>query len=331
MCRLVLGHAEPSDSLAPQIYEVVAYRLSHDDPYDRRALVSILSYECRRVRRIPEAMVAVLDRLKATSDDTRRLICARHEFLACATSGEQQEFLQLLSTNNDILDVNVVGEISSLTWPEATQEQLWHCVLTRLLSEDGSSWWRRTSIAQTLTTWARTPDQRIQIMDRLAELLIRLASDSTALHAGRGNLLSGKKAELPDSGLDTNLGKFVLFVRGRGLPEAVLRDAHEALAERAAVAATLRERAALLECAGALLPDEAKTAADTERALALLHAARTTDDGAEPASTPAVLADDPGSRRHRDMARTTKLRPAEEGAAGCLRIRLVLLSAAPHG
>lgn len=282
MCRLVLGHTAPCDSPAPEIYEVVAYRLSHqDDPSHRRALVSILTDECRRVGRIPEPMVAVVDRLKATNDEIRRLICSRYEFLGCATPSEQHEFLQLLSTNNDILDLTAVGEITRLTWPEATQERLWNCLLTRLLSaEGGSSWWRRTSIAKTLVTWARTPDQRAQIMAQLADLLGRLASDSTALHDGRGNVPVGKKADLPASGLDTNLGKFVLFARGCDLPPAVLRDAHDALAESAAVAATLGERAALVECAGALLPDEMKTVEDTERALALLHAARTPDDGA---------------------------------------------------
>jgi SEFIR domain/NACHT domain len=280
MCQLVLGHTTPSDGLAPQIYEVVAYRLSReDDPTYQRVLVSILTDECRRTERIPESMLPVLDRLKATSDETRRLICARYEFFGCATEGEQAEFLELLSTNNDILGSTEVHEIGRLSWPEATQEQLWSCVLTRLSSENGT-WWRRTSLAETLTSWARTPDQRAQLTERLAELLVSgLPSDSAALRDSRGLGLMSWTGDLPTSGLDTELGKFVRFVRKCDLPEALLRDAHDALVGHAAVAATLSEQAALLECAGALVAVEAVTAADTERALALLHTARTPDEG----------------------------------------------------
>jgi hypothetical protein len=232
-------------------------------------------------------MVPVLARLKATGDEIRRLICARYEFLGCATPDEQQEFLQLLSANNSILGTTDVSEISRLNWTEPQQEQLWNCVLTRLSSEDGK-WWQRTSIAETLVKWARTPDQRARIAHRLIELL-SCATDTTALHELDGLVLMPaglaasrtRKPRLPDSPLNSStFGKFVRFVRTCDLPRAVLRDAHDILVAHAASATTLGERAGLLECAGALLPHEAMTAADTERALALLQAAQTPDDGA---------------------------------------------------
>jgi hypothetical protein len=170
--------------------------------------------------------------------------------------------------------------IGSPNGPGATETLLWSCVLTRLSSEDGTRW-QRTRLAETLIAWARTPDQRDEIADRLAELLSRFSAavDTAALLDGRGiQGLTLDKPVLPDSGLDTNLGKFVRLARRERLPSATLRGAHDALTARAAATPTLSERAALLECAGALLPDDAVTAADTGRALALLSEAQTRDD-----------------------------------------------------
>jgi hypothetical protein len=281
MCQLALDLVASNDKLAPEIYEVIAYRLSQQsDPTHQRMLVGILTDECRRAGRVPDAMVPVLDRLKTVNLETRQLICSRYEFLGRASADEQQEFLRLLSTHNPFLDGNAVSEISRLNWPEATQTLLWSCVLARLSSDD-ETWWHRTRITEVLIAWARTSEQRVELTDRLAELLSRFATDTFPLQDGRGiRELVFDKDVLPASGLDTNLGKFVRLIRRERLPGAVLRGAHDALVARtAAGATTLKERAALLECAGALLPDDEIRAADTRRALRLFSEAETRDDG----------------------------------------------------
>ncbi|MGL5827691.1 MAG: NACHT domain-containing protein [Nocardioides sp.] len=274
--RRAIGHASTNSPLARQVYEVVASRMVHH-PDDRNSLISILTSECRQLGTVPETMVPTLDRLKAQGGEIREWICSRYEFLDCSTDGERQEFLDLLSRHSDILDVHAVREITSLPWPEAMQEIIWKSILTRFASDDGK-WWDKRHLAETLSTWTRTASQRAQLADCLGEILFRLANDNAALGHGRGYV---NEAELPppESTMETNLGMFVTVVRGRGLPAPTIRAASEALVKRASTAATQKECAILLECAGALLPHQDKTVADTERAMALLHEARTEDEG----------------------------------------------------
>jgi hypothetical protein len=281
ICDLALGLDATGDELARRFYDVIAHRLSREkDQSQRGQLVRVLTGEFHRHGTVPDAMVPVLYSLKDTGGSDRRLICAQYEFLGCATPGEKQEFLDLVSTPSEYLSVTKAREISKLTWTSHAQGLLWNAAFRRLSQE--TDWWRRTSLATTLLAWAATPAQRTRIEASLVPLISEFAADSSALlQSGLGGVITfpGQKQDIPLSGLSTRLGQFVLDLQPLGVPRARLREVHDILVSRAADIATLAERAAVLECAGLVLPAGCSTTVDRTRALSLLAEARTEDDG----------------------------------------------------
>lgn len=280
ICNMALGLEATHDELARRFYDVVAHRLSSEEDHSHRdQLVRILTGECRRHGKVPDAMLPVLHSLKRASGDDRQLICAQYEFLNCATPDEKQEFLDLLSTPNESMSVTKIREISRLNWTANAQELLWDAAFRRLSPE--TEWWRRTSLTRTLLEWAQSPVQRTRIEADLVPLISEFAADSSALWEGGLNALMrfpGQKQGPPRSGLSTRLGEFVRHLQAYDLSRSVLREAHDALVARASGTSRLAARAALFECAGVLLPSGSTTPVDRTIALSLLTEARTEDD-----------------------------------------------------
>lgn len=203
-CFAALQLTSVSDADLSDIYRVVARAIVVADDLDsKKHLLRIVTGRAHHSEHDHAALRSLIDRLMSGSALDRQLACSTPTLLPVMTASQEQTFLGLLSTENEVVDVSDIRSlVRDWRWSTEAQATLWGALIRRFQG-DSQPTWRSEALVELLTSWAQTTAQSTEIEDIALDVIRRLIASGEALRQGglAGALTLPPVPELPTAKL----------------------------------------------------------------------------------------------------------------------------------